>query len=60
MPTQVLVGSHDFLTSPVMARELAELVPGAVYEEIEVPSHALIWEQSEHVAELLERFLPNA
>jgi pimeloyl-ACP methyl ester carboxylesterase len=60
VPTQVLVGSHDFLTSPVMARELAELVPGAVYEEIQGASHAMIWEQSERVAGLLERFLPNA
>jgi 3-oxoadipate enol-lactonase len=60
VPTLVLVGSHDFLTSPLAARDLAALVPTAQYEEIEGASHGLIWEQSDHVAELLSRFLSNA
>ena len=59
MPTMVVVGSHDVLTSPVLARELAELVPGARYEEIGGASHGMIWEHSERIADLLSGFLDN-
>src|SRR5205807_407580 len=60
MPTMVVVGSHDVLTSPVLARELAELVPGTRYEEIAGASHGMIWEHSERIADLLLVFLDNA
>jgi 3-oxoadipate enol-lactonase len=57
IPTLVVVGSHDFLTSPLQAQELRALIPGARYEEMEGASHALIWEQSERFAELLSAFV---
>jgi pimeloyl-ACP methyl ester carboxylesterase len=60
MPTLVIVGSHDVLTSPILARELTELVPGARYEEIAGSSHGMIWEHSDRIAELLLGFLDNA
>jgi pimeloyl-ACP methyl ester carboxylesterase len=60
MPTMVVVGSHDVLTSPVLARELAELLPGTRYEEIAAASHGMIWEQSERISDLLSGFLDNA
>jgi pimeloyl-ACP methyl ester carboxylesterase len=60
MPTLVVVGSHDVLTSPALARELAELVPGARYEEIAGASHGMIWEHSGRIADLLSAFLDNA
>jgi 3-oxoadipate enol-lactonase len=53
----VVVGSHDFLTSPLQAQELRALIPGARYEEMEGASHALIWERSERFAELLSAFV---
>jgi 3-oxoadipate enol-lactonase len=60
IPTMVVVGSHDVLTSPVLGHELAELIPGTRYEEIAGASHGMIWEQSERVADLLSGFLDNA
>jgi pimeloyl-ACP methyl ester carboxylesterase len=59
IPTLVVTGGHDFLTSPFQGRELAELVPGARYEEVEGASHALIWERSELIAEMLDGFFQN-
>lgn len=56
VPTQVIAGTHDFLVSTFAARELAELVSGASYEEVEGASHALIWERGEWVAERLSDF----
>jgi aminoacrylate hydrolase len=60
MPTMVVVGSQDVLTSPVLGRELAELMPRVRYEEIAGASHGMIWEQSERIADLLSSFLDNA
>lgn len=59
IPTLVVTGSHDFLTSPIQGRELAELIPGARYEEVEGASHACIWERSEALAEMLQSFIKN-
>lgn len=60
LPTQVIVGSHDLLVSTSAARQLAELVSGARYEEVERASHALIWERSEWLTERLADFCSNA
>jgi aminoacrylate hydrolase len=54
VPALVVVGTHDPLTSPELARELAGLIPGAEYRECEGASHALIWERGELFAELVE------
>ena len=60
VPTQVIVGSRDFLVSTSAARQLAQLIPGASYEEAEGASHALIWERSDWIIERLAKFCSNA
>ena len=60
VPTQVIVGTHDFLVSTFAARQLADLVSAAWYEEVEGASHGLIWERGEWVAERLADFCSNA
>lgn len=60
VPALVMVGSHDFLTSPPLGRELAGLIPGARYEEVPGASHGLIWERDELVAAVLGDFLGDA
>jgi 3-oxoadipate enol-lactonase len=57
VPTLVVAGSHDIITSSIQNRELAGLVPGARYEEFENASHGLIWEQPERFGDLLGEFL---
>jgi 3-oxoadipate enol-lactonase len=39
VPTHVMVGEHDPLTTPAMCKELAELVPGATYTVIPGAGH---------------------
>ena len=60
VPTQVIVGTRDFLISTSAARQLAELVSGACYEEVQGASHGLIWERSEWVPERLADFCSKA
>lgn len=56
-PTLVVAGREDFITSAIQNRELAALIPGARYEELDDCSHGLIWEQPERFATLLAGFL---
>jgi 3-oxoadipate enol-lactonase len=57
LPTLVVAGREDFITSALQNRELAELVPAARYEEFDDCSHGLIWEQPERFGAALSRFL---
>jgi len=57
VPTLVVVGRDDVLTSAIQSRELAAAIGGARYEEFEESSHGLIWEEPERFGRLLEEFL---
>lgn len=57
LPTLVVAGGADVLTSALQGRELAALVPGARYEEFAEASHGLIWEEPERFGALLAAFL---
>ena len=54
-PTLVVTGSHDFLTPVTLGRELADLIPGAQYVEVEGASHSLFLERPGAVADLVTR-----
>jgi len=56
-PTLVVAGAEDFLTSAMQNRELAEMIPGARYEEFRESSHGLIWEEPDRFRTLLSGFL---
>lgn len=58
-PTLVVAGAEDFITSAIQNRELAELIPGARYEEFAHSSHGLIWEEPDRFRALLTRFLES-
>lgn len=57
IPTMVVAGAEDFITSALQNRELAEMIPGARYEEFEHSSHGLIWEEPDRFDDLLAEFL---
>lgn len=57
LPTLVVAGAEDLITSAIQNRELAELIPGSRYEEFEHASHGLIWEEPERFSALLAEFL---
>ena len=46
--------------SPGENRELAQLIPGARYEEFEGASHGLIWEATERFGDVLAEFVAGA
>ena len=56
-PTLVLNGSQDRIVSPESAKELAEMIPGANYEEIEGTGHLLFIERAEEFNERVIEFL---
>jgi 3-oxoadipate enol-lactonase len=55
--TLVLCGALDQTTPPVLAREVAQLIPGARYEEITESGHCPMLEQPAALTEKMERFL---
>lgn len=55
-PALVITGSHDFLTPPVLGKELAEALNGQ-YEEINHGSHCLTIETPAKVAESIRNFV---
>jgi aminoacrylate hydrolase len=59
VPSLVISGSHDFVTSAIQGRELAQLIPGAGYEEFEGASHGLIWEEADRFGDVLAGFLAS-
>lgn len=57
VPTLVVTGARDFLTSIEQARELADAIPGARLEAYPDASHALIFEETERFVGDLAGFL---
>lgn len=57
VPTMVAVGSHDTLTPPALAEEMAALIPGAVLRVIAAAGHLPPIEQPEAVNLLLREWL---
>lgn len=57
VPALVLNGSDDRIVSPESARELAEMIPGARYEELEGTGHLLFIERSDEFNETVIDFL---
>lgn len=58
-PTLVVRGAHDGLISERYARAYADLIPGAVYKEIEDAGHAPDVEQSEVFADTLWNWMES-
>lgn len=57
VPTQVLVGTGDQLTTPEIAREITERIPGARLVELEDAGHLLNIEQPERFNQLVIDFV---
>jgi pimeloyl-ACP methyl ester carboxylesterase len=55
--TLVLCGALDQTTPPALARELAQKIPGARYEEIANSGHCPMLEQPDALVEEMNRFL---
>jgi 3-oxoadipate enol-lactonase len=56
-PTLVLCGSLDQTTPPTLARQLADKIPGARYEEIAGSGHCPMLEQPEALVQKISAFL---
>lgn len=56
-PTLVMCRALDPTTPPVLARELAQGVPGAVYREIRASGHCPMLKQPRELVAALEAFL---
>jgi pimeloyl-ACP methyl ester carboxylesterase len=59
VPTLVAVGSHDTLTPPDLAEEMAERIPGAVLRVIPGTGHLPPMEAPPTVTELLRQWLED-
>ena len=57
VPALVLVGAQDRLTPPRYSQELAEIIPGARYAEIQRAGHMTPMEQPEAVNQALREWL---
>ncbi len=57
VPTLILVGNHDELTPPRMARELETEIPNAKLVILEKGGHGLYWEVAELFNEKVMGFL---
>ena len=56
VPTLVVVGSADVLTPPRDARQIADLIPGAVFVEMPRAGHMLMYERTEELDRLVIDF----
>jgi len=57
IPTLVIAGSADALTTPPTVREVASHIPGATLIEMDGPGHIIPAEQPEPFYALIDRFL---
>jgi 3-oxoadipate enol-lactonase len=55
-PTLVMCGALDQTTPPVLAREVASAIPGAVYRDIEDSGHCPMLEQPDALVSMIESF----
>jgi len=55
-PTLVMCGALDQTTPPELAREVARMIPGAVYREIEASGHCPMLEQPDSLVSMIESF----
>jgi 3-oxoadipate enol-lactonase len=55
-PTLVMCGALDQTTPPVLARQVASAIPGAVYRDIEDSGHCPMLEQPEALVSMIESF----
>lgn len=60
IPTLVLSALHDPIASPRYGRQIAQLIPGATYEEMPNASHGVIIQQADEVSRRLETFFRSA
>lgn len=60
MPTLVLSGEHDRVSSPLMARAVAERLPRAWFAQIPSGSHYCLYERRDESARVIEEFLAGA
>jgi len=56
-PTLVMCGALDQTTPPELAREVARMIPGAVYREIEGSGHCPMLEQPDALLAMIDSFL---
>ena len=57
VPTLVICGSEDKVTPPALSQELARLIPGASYAEIERAGHLTNLEQPDEFNRLVSEFI---
>jgi 3-oxoadipate enol-lactonase len=57
VPTLVVCGSEDKVTPPALSRDLAELIPGAQYAEIERAGHLANLERPDEFNAVVEAFI---
>lgn len=57
IPALVLVGAMDALTPPFLSQKMAEIIPGAIYEEIAGAGHMAPMESPQAVNAALRRWL---
>ena len=59
-PTLVMCGALDQTTPPELAREVARVIPGALYREIEGSGHCPMLEQPEALVSMIESFMSGS
>lgn len=59
IPTLVMSAAHDPIAPPRYGRQIAELIPGATYEEIAGAAHGVTIQMSERINERLRSFFHN-
>ena len=57
VPTLVVAGEHDPVTTPAMMRDLADAIPGARFEIVTDSSHIFVAERPDEANALLSAFL---
>jgi len=57
VPTLVVCGAEDHVTSPVLSHELTRLIPGARYEQIERAGHLTNLERADDFNTIVGAFI---
>ncbi|PCI44883.1 MAG: alpha/beta hydrolase, partial [Alphaproteobacteria bacterium] len=56
-PTLIICGQQDVMTPPKVHREMADLIPGAIYHQIANCGHLSSMERPDEVNQLMKNFL---